>query len=103
MTVPDGGEIIANATVTFAEKLASYDGQTDFSGSSGINLTKSATSGDVRYSSDNIKGFLAGSAGETVQLNGVAESRPSTVISGTAYYAVKTISGASVCLHYYYD
>lgn len=100
---PDGGAIAANASVTLDKELGPFDGLRDFSGSSGINLTKSISSGTVKYSSANIQDFVASSSGETVRLKGVVHSAPNLIITGTAYSAIQTTAGVRICISYHYD
>jgi hypothetical protein len=101
--IPDVEAITANANTTLVEELDSFDGIRDFAGLSGINLTKSASSGTVRYSSNNIQDYVASFPGEMLQLKGVVQSTPNIVISGAAYSAIRTTAGAKVCIYYYYD
>ncbi|MDD1759991.1 MAG: choice-of-anchor E domain-containing protein [Methanothrix sp.] len=106
LLLPDAQEIKANASLTIFRELQPFDGLEDFSGRSGMDITKSSSSGKVTYSFQNISGFVESWPGEKLILPGTIKSKtskPSIGISGSASSQVQTKIGANVCVSYEYE
>lgn len=106
LLLPDAQEIKANASLAIFRELQPFDGVEDFSGRSGKDIAESSSSGMVRYSFQNISGFVESWPGEKLILPGTIYSKssnPSIGISGSASSQVQTKIGASVCVSYQYE
>lgn len=104
LLLPDAKEIKANASLALARDLPPFDGDMDFSGTSGIDLTESSSGSSETYSSSQgLLGFVAGMPGEKLLLQSVLESKPNMNITGSASSHVQTKTGAIVCIYYRYD
>ena len=101
--LPDAQEIKADASQVIFSKLQPFDGLEDFSGSSGISLEEVASGNRTVYPIEDISGFVAGTKGENIVLNGVMECTQNMTASGSASSQIWTGAGASVCIHYRYD
>lgn len=101
--LPDAQEMKADASQVIFSKLRPFDGLEDFSGSSGISLEKVASGNRTVYPIEDISGFVAGTEGENIVLNGVMECTQNMTASGSASSQIWTGAGADVCIHYRYD
>ena len=101
--LPDAQEIKADASQVIFSKLQPFDGLEDFSGSSGISLEEVASGNRTVYPIEDISGFVAGTKGENIVLNGVMECTQNMIASGSASSQIWTGAGADVCIHYRYD
>lgn len=99
----DGDRIVANATVRLSKDLGPFDGSEDFLGSSGLNLTQEASSDTVRYTTEDIDGYVSDGQDDIVRLKVVMNSSHDMIISGAALSSVMTTAGSDVCIVYRYD
>jgi hypothetical protein len=100
---PDGKMISVNASNVLSRDLPPFDGTSDYSGSSGINLNESSTSGTVVLAGLPTSDFVARESGEDVLLRLSAKSSPNISLSGDLSSKIKTTSGARICVSYHYE
>jgi hypothetical protein len=101
ITLPDETLISANASSSISEKLAAYDGETDFGGSSGkmIEGVESRGSAEEQYLKPS--DFVASFQNETVSLP--AEISTSSSTSGNIVFSLSTVAESKVCVTYTYE
>jgi len=103
LVLPSGEAIKTTASLEISKNLTEFDGINDFSGSSGMDLTETGSSGTKTHSYSDTSDFVASTAGETIVLKGIMESMPKVMISGTCSSEVHTMADARVCVSYRYD
>jgi hypothetical protein len=103
LILPDGQDIKVNVSQSISRDLSAFDGMIGFSGPSGINLTKSASSGTNTYPISDISGFIASTPGEELLINGMLKNRPSISVFGSASFEFLTGVGAGICIFYQYE
>ena len=101
--LPDDGALAANTTLAISQDLGQYDGDVDYAGSSGMNLTKTSISGALAYPIQDISAFELRRPGENLTLEGAIETMQNSSTKGSASSLIRTKAEASVCVYYGYE
>jgi len=100
---PDGSKLASNISRILVKELAPFDGAIDYSGSSGLDLNESSSSGVVVWDDISTIGFLANASNEDVVLRLSSEDLGSFNITGALNLESKVMAGARVCVYYDYN
>lgn len=101
--LPGEGKLAANTTLAISRDLGRYDGDVDYAGSSGMNITESSSSGALAYPIRDISAFELRSPGENLTLEGAIETKQNSSMKGSASSLIRTKAGASLCVYYGYE
>ena len=100
ITLPDGRSIPINASSAINEKLAAYDGKTDFAGASGKRI-EASSKGTFQEKYQELSDFTASFQNETISLPVDISFTSST--SGSLVFRLSTIAESKVCVTYTYE
>lgn len=100
ISLPDGRSIPINASSGINEKLAAYDGKTDFAGASGKRI-EASSKGTFQEKYQELSDFTASFQNETISLPVDISFTSST--SGSLVFRLSTIAESKVCVTYTYE
>lgn len=101
ITMPNTSSISVNASNTVSEKLAAYDGETDFAGSSGKTIRKTESKGMAEEKYSDLSNFVGSSQNETVSFPAAISIRSET--SGNIVFSLSTLAESKICVTYTYE
>lgn len=101
ITTPNSSSISVNISSSVSEKLAAYDGETDFEGSSGKTIEGAESKGTAKEKYLEPSDFVASLQNETIAL-------PSTIdissgVRGNIVFSLSTVAESKLCVTYTYE
>lgn len=101
ITMPNGDLISVNASNSAGEKLAAYDGETDYEGTSGKTIDSLGGKGTAKEQYSKPSDFVASYQNETISLPAKMTMKSST--SGSLSFRLSTVAESKFCVTYTYE
>jgi len=101
IALPDKSNISVNASSSLSEKLAAYDGETNFAGASGKMIEGVASKGSAEQKYQKPSDFVASFQNQTISLPAIIDI--SSGGRGSIVSSLSTLAESKVCATYTYE